>query len=171
MRFKSFLVQEGFLKEAPLDAGDVKPVADRYARNNMVLWKDSQAVSNKGNTIIRKYNHTYSIWVSGKCVFAARVLDMSEGQFEIDNLWTDSGSRGQGYLTKFINFVFSDLGAKVVLLGNRHSDDTKNLLKGGGLSQFKKSWHNTRTGEQAKFDKDDIDKYYPKGSWQLAMVK
>lgn len=166
MRFKTFLLQE-----SPLDAGDVKHIANRYAKNNMVLWKDSPIVKQYEHITVRKFNNTYSMWIDNVCVFSARVLKMDDGQYEVDNLWTDEQYKGKGYLTTFLNFVFSELHANVVLLGNKHSDDTKNILKSNGLSSFKKFWHNSRTGQQDKFISSEIDKYYPKSSWVLALTK
>lgn len=165
MRFKQFLSEMAFR------AGNLDSEAGKHAKNNVEDWKKSPVIAKVGSLEIKKLSQYYSLWDDGKFVLNVRTKELDDGIFEIDDVYSDSSVRSKGYASKFLDLLFSELGAKAVLLGNKHSDDTYNLLKIGGFSKYKKKWHNVRTGQDVEFDKDDMDKYYGTPVWLLYLHK
>ena len=75
----------------------------------------------------------------------------------VRNIWTDKEFRGKGLLSKLLWFFKTRLNYSKMVLGDMHSHDTQQIVK-GGLSKFEKFWY--KDGKQEPFSLQTLDTYY-----------
>jgi hypothetical protein len=124
-------------------------VANSYGQS----WKTGEYVGDIDSFKVIKKDHIYSLWDNDVMVsFVSTSSEMSD-TVTVD-YWVDKKYRGQKIISKFLWFLKTREGMSKIIIGKQHSGDTVQMLRSGGLSHFKKSWVNIKSGERVPYDKE-----------------
>jgi hypothetical protein len=160
------------LREMAIRGGDITAKADSWAKkveNTMLQAEDNPVVGQMDDLEVRLHRSTLTVWDGEEMVMAASIDEVpTHGYCKVDDIWVKPSRRGSKLLVKLLIFLKNARGNTRLVLGQVHSDDTYQLLKGGGLKAFKKTWRN-HAGEVVPFDKDTIDEFYKKADWELTL--
>lgn len=160
----------------PLKGGDFRPLADAFAISYKEYFtKNKKNFKHIGDVeIYQCFQHglMYFLLDRGEIIFVCK-LEKFYGLPEammLDSVWLDKAYEGKKIFSKMLWFLRSREGFKQLVLGDNHSKDTFNLLKGGGLSNFNKEWFNSKTKETDKFDLHTMDHFYKTKDWKLILT-
>ena len=148
-------------------------LANKYAMDNSARWKndgqyiadieDYRVLKNKGHE--SSVDH-YSLWDNDELVaFALLSIDNV-----VDGVWVNPSYRGQKIFSAMLWFFKTRLNRSPLILGDIHSTDMQEVVK--GLSRFNKKWINLRTHEQEPFSLDTLDNFYSNANptkWRLML--
>jgi len=116
--------------------------------------------------VVKKYNNFYSLW--DNAIFVAMASLNNEYIPIVDHVWVNKDYRGQKIFSKMLWFFKTRLNHPQLLLGDIHSSDMQEVVK--GLSRFTKSWY--KDGTIKPFDLKTLSSYYsplqPTG-WHLLL--
>lgn len=140
---------------------DLNALASKHAANNYEQWKSNglyiadienyRVLKNAGYS--PKIDH-YSLWDDDELVaFASLGSDNT-----VDGVYVNPAYRGQKIFSMILWFFKTRLNKSPIILGDIHSKDMQEVVK--GLSRFEKKWYNIKTNEVEPFSLDTLDKYY-----------
>ena len=157
------------LHEMTMRVGNLDKNATEFAERNSTRWlEDGAHVGDIEKFTIRKLYDVYSVWDSDELIACCTADKIPNNPAIVDRLWVKKERRGEKILSKLLWFLKSREGFDRMLLGNMHSDDTAEMIK--GLRAFTKSWY--KDGASEPFSIDTTDRYYsnkqPTG-WQLML--
>ena len=149
------------LTEMTMRGSDYNNLANKLAKDNESNWKTGKHIADIEQFKVRVSDSEqlpgallYTLWDQDTIVaFAALV-----GDNEVDGVWVNPEYRGQRILSKLLWFFKTRLNKNPLILGDIHSKDMQEVVK--GLSRFEKKWYNIRTKEVEPFDLATLDKYY-----------
>jgi hypothetical protein len=167
------------LSEMPIKGGNFRTIADHY----------SLSIKKFFNTNKNKFKHVgdveiypcytldniYILLHNNEIIFICTLTtywqddEIDDKVKQLDSVWLDKSFEGKKIYSKVLWFARSRLGIKRIVFGDQHSDDTYQLLKGGGLSAFTKSWYNKSTKERKQFSSASIDDFYNSLDWKLIL--
>lgn len=160
------------LREMAIRGGNLTAMADAWAKRleTQIAASPNEhpVIGSLDDFVVRQKLFTMTVWDDQKMVLAAKVDPIPNVYCLVDDVWIAPEARGQRLFTKFLLFLKVDRGYSRLALGEVHSDDTYNLLKGGGLKAFKKHWEKSN-GERAEFSPQTIDEFYRLGRWRLVL--
>lgn len=109
----------------------------------------------------------YTLWDNDVLVAAA---SLSNATNEVDDVWVNPDYRSRKIFSMMLWFFKTRLNKDKILLGQIHSKDMQEVVK--GLSRFEKKWYNIRTNAVEPFSVDTVDNYYSHGGptpWRLML--
>lgn len=171
------------LCEAPLDGGDLRPSADKFAASMIPKFQDTAPIADIEEFSVKKLQagngYHYALFSGGDAVLLAFVKPLDKMMYpvlkiagkaaEVDDVWVAADQVGKRIYSKFLWFLKSREGFYQLMTGKVQLDDTIKFLRAGGLSKFNKTWQNTATGEIQNFDAGDMDKFYSTRNWRLVL--
>jgi len=165
------------LEEAPVAGGDFRPVADQFAGSYKKFYElHSSEFKHVGDVETYPcYQHGLLFFLldAGQIIFICKLEDFyyENNAKKLDSVWLDSAYQGKQIFSKMLWFLRSREGYTKLVLGDIHSQDTRNLLRRGGLSKFDKTWVNINTREREKFSPETMDKFYLNNNsvWKLLL--
>ena len=148
--------------------------SQKYVDDNISKWFIDGEL--KGNIDakydIRQLENTYSLWDKDNYVASAQLNGPDEnGYSEVNLIHVDKKYRGQRVLDRLLWNFKSRQGHSKLKLNQYHSDDLYDIIKGNGLSRFKRYWAND-SGQTMPYDPSTVDQYYSFASptgWYLVL--
>lgn len=151
------------LNELALKAGSFDKEATEFGAAHAEKWAQGEHVGDIEQLQVKRTDKFYSVWNDSRLVAYCSL----KGDV-VDDVWVDPAARGQKIFSKLFWFLRSRENRTRLIIGDVHSTNMQEVLK--GLRSFKKSWLNTETNETEPFTAD-TSKYY-KGSplkWALML--
>jgi len=163
MRIKDLEINEMTMRFSNMDK-----IATKYVNQNKeTWWDDGVHIGDIEDYNLRKYDMIYSLWDKDVLV-ASTSLDTNKTIPEVDKVWVNPDYRGQKIFSKMLWFYKTRLHHSQLLLGEIHSSDMQEVIK--GLSRFTKSWY--KDGVVEPFDLNTVDNYYSwaeSTGWQIIL--
>lgn len=161
------------ITEMTMRGPDYNKLANKLAKDNASIWKTGKHIADIEQFKVRLSDSEqlpgallYTLWEQDTLVaFAALV-----GGNEVDGAWVNPEYRGQRILSKLLWFFKTRLNKSPLILGDIHSKDMQEVVK--GLSRFEKKWFNIRTHEVEPFNLATLDNYYSSSrptAWRLML--
>lgn len=153
------------LTELAMKGVSVAAKAAAFAAENASAWKTGEHIGDIEKLQVRRTGNYISLWGGDELISYFSL----EGD-TVDNIWVDPAHRGKRVFSKLLWFLRSRENLKRIVIGDYHSPETQEIVK-GGLKQFKKSWWNKDTLEIADFSPATVDKFYkvPYVDWALVL--
>lgn len=161
------------IKEMTMRGPDYNNLANTLATTNEKLWRSGKHIADieQYKVLIRNSEQMpdavhYSLWDQNKLI-AFATLTVSN---EVDGVWVHPDYRGQRILSKMLWFFKTRLNKNPLILGDIHSKDMQEVVK--GLSRFDKNWINIKTQEVRPFSIDTLDNFYSYAkptAWRLML--
>ena len=161
------------IKEMTMSGPDLNLLAQQFADKNKQQWatsgeyiadiEDYKVLKNLGST--QNSDH-YSLWDKNNLVGFASLGDDNV----VDGVWVNPDYRGRKIFSMMLWFFKTRLNKSPLILGDIHSKDMQELVK--GLSRFEKKWYNIKTKEVEPFSLETLDNYYSHGrptQWRLIL--
>jgi hypothetical protein len=149
------------IKEMTMRGPNYDKLATKLANEYSSIWKTGKYIADieqfkvlMSDSLQVPGATTYTLWNENKLVAFASVINENE----VDGVWVDSEYRGQKILSKLLWFFKTRLNKSPLILGDIHSTDMQEVVK--GLSRFEKKWFNIKTKEVEPFNVETLDKYY-----------
>lgn len=149
------------IEEMTMRGPDYNNLASKLAKDYAPKWKTGEYIADIEQFKVLVSNSeqipgalTYTLWDGDKLAAFASLV----GGNEVDGVWVDSDYRGQRILSKLLWFFKTRLNKSPLILGDIHSKDMQEVVK--GLSRFEKKWYNIRTKEVEPFSSETLDNYY-----------
>ena len=149
------------IKEMTMRGPNYDKLATKLANEYSSIWKTGKYIADieqfkvlMSDSLQVPGATTYTLWNENKLVAFASVINENE----VDGVWVDSEYRGQKILSKLLWFFKTRLNKSPLILGDIHSTDMQEVVK--GLSRFEKKWFNIKTKEVEPFNVETVDKYY-----------
>jgi len=156
------------LEEMTMRGPDLSNVAQQFVDANRDRWfKNSKYIADIENYRVLQDGIYYSLWDSDIIV---AVASLSNATNTVDDVWVNPDYRGRKIFSMMLWFFKTRLNKGKILLGQIHSKDMQEVVK--GLSRFEKKWYNVRTNVVEPFSIDTIDNYYSYGGptpWRLML--
>jgi hypothetical protein len=149
------------ITEMTMRGPSYEKLANKYAMDNSARWKnDGQYIADiedykvlKNNGHASNVDH-YSLWDNDELVAFATLSNDNV----VDGVWVNPLYRGQKIFSAMLWFFKTRLNRSPLILGDIHSTDMQEVVK--GLSRFNKSWVNTKTNDVEPFDLKTLDQFY-----------
>ena len=161
------------IKEMTMRGPDYNNLANTLATTNEKLWRSGKHIADieQYKVLIRNSEQIpdavhYSLWDQNKLIAFATLTDGNE----VDGVWVHPDYRGQRILSKMLWFFKTRLNKNPLILGDIHSKDMQEVVK--GLSRFDKNWINIKTQEVRPFSIDTLDNFYSYANptaWRLML--
>jgi hypothetical protein len=149
------------IKEMTMRGPNYDKLATKLANEYSSIWKTGKYIADieqfkvlTSDSLQVPGATTYTLWDENKLVAFASLVNENE----VDGVWVDSEYRGQKILSKLLWFFKTRLNKSPLILGDIHSTDMQEVVK--GLSRFEKKWFNIKTKEVEPFNAETLDKYY-----------
>ena len=152
---------------------DYNNLADKLAKDNESKWQSGKHIADieQFKVLVNDSEQlpgalVYTLWDQGTLAAFASLV----GDNEVDGVWVNPDYRGQRILSKILWFFKTRLNKSPLILGDIHSKDMQEVVK--GLSRFEKKWFNIRTNEIEPFSLDTLDDYYSSSkptAWRLML--
>jgi hypothetical protein len=147
-------------------------MSDQVVDSNQKLWYASPIIGQIEQYDLRKTDTMYSLWDKDSYVASAKLeLPDAKGISETGLFHVAQEYRGQKILSKLLWNFKTRQGRSILKIDSYHSNDVYEIVKGAGLSRFKKYWMNS-DGTIEPYDPKTVDNYYaymgPTG-WQLML--
>lgn len=97
----------------------------------------------------------YSLWDDSTLV---AVCSLSKVDNMVDDVYVNPLYRGKKIFSMMLWFFKTRLNRSPLMLGQVHSTDMMEVIK--GLSRFQKYWYNIKTNEKEQFSLDTLDDFY-----------
>ena len=148
------------ISEMTMRGPDLSTVGDKFAQTNMDAWKNGTHIADIEQYEVKKNSGPlpnsdhYSLW-DGDILVAFATLTHDD---VVDGVWVNEKYRGQKLFSMMLWFFKTRLNRSPLMIGDIHSRDMQEVVK--GLSRFEKKWYNIRTHEVEPFSLDTLDNYY-----------
>lgn len=136
-------------------------LANKLATEYAPKWKNGKHIADieQFKVLVNDSEHipgasVYTLWHNDTLVSFASLV----GDREVDGVWVHPEYRGQRILSKLLWFFKTRLNKSPLILGDIHSTDMQEVVK--GLSRFEKKWYNVKTNEVEPFRLETLDNYY-----------
>lgn len=162
MKLKDLKINEMTMRGPNLDK-----LATKFVDTNKDKWFTGQHIGDIEQYQIKKLDDYYSVW-DRDVIIAASQLDDTKSIPIVDKVWVNKEYRGQKIFSKLLWFYKTRLGYPKLLLGDVHSADMQEVVK--GLSNFTKYW--VKGDQQEPFNINTLDKFYGFGKstgWMLML--
>lgn len=127
--------------------------ADKWKTGNHIADIEQYKVLANMSDLVPGATH-YSLWDNELLVAFALLTPGNE----VDGVWVNPQYRGQRLLSKLLWFFKTRLNKSPLIMGDIHSKDMQEVVK--GLSRFDKKWINIKTQEVQPFSIDTLDNFY-----------
>lgn len=149
------------LEEMTMRGPNYNTLANNLAKENEQKWKLGKYIADieQFKVLVSDSEQVpgalvYTLW-DNNVLSAFAVL---VGDNEVDGVWVNPDYRGQRILSKILWFFKTRLNKSPLILGDIHSTDMQEVIK--GLSRFEKKWYNIRTNEVEPFSLNTLDNFY-----------
>ena len=161
------------ISEMTMRGPDYNDIAHKLAKDNVEKWQTGKHIADIEQFKVKVNDSEqlpgallYTLWDKDTLVAFAAVI----GHNEVDGVWVNPDYRGQRIFSKILWFFKTRLNKSPLILGDIHSKDMQEVIK--GLSRFEKKWINIRTQEIQPFSLDTLDNFYSSArptAWRLML--
>ena len=161
------------ISEMTMRGPDYNDIAHKLAKDNVEKWQTGKHIADIEQFKVKVNNSEqlpgallYTLWDKDTLVAFAAVIKHNE----VDGVWVNPDYRGQRIFSKILWFFKTRLNKSPLILGDIHSKDMQEVIK--GLSRFEKKWINIRTQEIQPFSLDTLDNFYSSArptAWRLML--
>lgn len=138
--------------------GDFNTAANKFVDARKDEWKkNGKHVGDIENFTVLQDGYYFSVWDNDTIVACTSLTGYADTNI-VDEVWVNPDYRGQKLFSKLIWFYKTRLNRNNILIGQVHSKDMQEVIK--GLSRFDKYWYNTKTKEKKPFSLDTLDDFY-----------
>lgn len=142
--------------------------AEEFANKHKEHWfNNGKHIADIEEYKVLKDGIYYSLWYDNNLV---AVCSLSDTTNIVDDVYVNPLYRGKKIFSMMLWFFKTRLNRSTLMLGQVHSTDMQEVIK--GLSRFDKYWYNTRTNEKEPFSVDTIDNFYSylqPTAWRLVL--
>jgi hypothetical protein len=161
------------IQEMTMRGPDYNDLANKLANDNAEKWQTGKHIADIEQFKVKVSDSEqlpgallYTLWDKDTVVAFAALI----GGNEVDGVWVNPDYRGQRIFSKVLWFFKTRLNKSPLILGDIHSKDMQEVIK--GLSRFEKKWINIRTQEIQPFSLDTLDNFYSSArptAWRLML--
>lgn len=144
--------------EMTMRGGDFNLTAAKFVAFKKEDWKkNGKHVGDIENLSVLQDGYYFSVWDNDTIVACTSLTGYADYNI-VDEVWVNPEYRGQKIFSKLIWFYKTRLNRNNILIGQVHSKDMQEVIK--GLSRFDKYWYNIKTKEKKLFSLDTLDDFY-----------
>jgi len=156
------------INEMTMKDPDLSKQAEEFANKHKEHWfNNGKHIADIEEYKVLKDGIYYSLWYDNNLV---AVCSLSDTTNTVDDVYVNPLYRGKKIFSMMLWFFKTRLNRSTLMLGQVHSTDMQEVIK--GLSRFDKYWYNTRTNEKEPFSVDTLDNFYSylqPTAWRLVL--
>lgn len=146
------------IHEMTMRGGNFDDLATKFVSFKRDTWKkNGNHVGDIENFTVLQDGKYFSVWDNDEIVACSSLTGYANTNI-VDDVWVNPDYRGQKLFSKLIWFYKTRLDKNNLLIGQVHSKNMQEVIK--GLSRFSKWWYNTKTKEKKPFSLDTLDDFY-----------